>query len=273
MLTYAPAPWELSIDAPARLHSASAELRQAGIAVTAHVSNIQASHPGRAILAVASEVDADVIVIGGHAYGTMGRALFGSVADDVIRHATVPVLICTPQANRHWPEERPERLLVPLDGSALAETALAPAEQLALAIGASVDLVGVVDAANVAVVPGSTPLEAFLATLVAETERNLERLAEGLRERRVVADVHARVGVPEQVVTQLADELATDVIVMASHGQRRRRASAAGQRCPQGRAAQRRAGVADPAGRGQRPAREDRAKRARGSVGPRADPP
>jgi len=107
---------------------------------------------------------------------------------------------------------------VPLDGSALAETALAPAEQLALGIGASVDLVGVVDVANVAVVPGSTPLEAFLAMLVAETQRNLERLAEGLRERRVVADVYTRAGVPEQVITQLAVELLTDIIVMASHG-------------------------------------------------------
>jgi nucleotide-binding universal stress UspA family protein len=217
-LTYAPAPWELSIDAPARLHSASAELRQSGIAATAHVSDIRASNPGRAILAVAGEVDADVIVIGSHAYGTTGRALFGSVADDVIRHATVPVLICTPQANRHWPEERPRRLLVPLDGSALAETALEPARQIALAIGASVDLVGVVDSGIIAVVPDSMPLAAFLATLVAETERNLERLAEGLRERRVVADVHARVGVPERVITQLADELPTDIIVMASHG-------------------------------------------------------
>ena len=218
VLTYAPAPWELSIDAPARLHSASIELRQAGIAATVQVSNIQASNPGRAILAVADEVAADVIVIGSHAYGTMGRALFGSVADYVIRHATVPVLICTPQANRHWPDERPRRLLVPLDGSALAETALAPAEQLALAIGASVDLVGVVDAAIMAVVPDSTPSAAFLATLVAETDRNLERLAEGLGERRVVADVHARAGVPERVITQLADELSADIIVMASHG-------------------------------------------------------
>jgi nucleotide-binding universal stress UspA family protein len=218
VLIYAPAPWELSIDAPARLHSASTELRQAGIAATAQVANIQASNPGRAILTVAGEVAADVVVIGSHAYGTMGRALFGSVADYVIRHATVPVLICTPQANRPWPEERPRRLLVPLDGSALAETALAPAEQFARAIGASVDLVGVVDAAIMAVVPDSAPSATFLATLVAETDHNLERLAEGLRERRVVTDVHARAGVPERVITQLADELPADIIVMASHG-------------------------------------------------------
>lgn len=218
VLVYAPAPWELSIDAPARLHSAGAELRQAGIAATAQVATIHAGNPARAILAVADEVSADIIVIGSHAYGTLERALFGSVADYVIRHATVPVLVCTAQADRRWPEDRPRRLLVPLDGSELAATALDPALQIALGVGASVDLVGVVDTATVAVVPDSTPLEAFLATLAAETLPILERLAEGLREQHVVADAHASVGVPERVIRQLAGELQSDVIVMASHG-------------------------------------------------------
>jgi nucleotide-binding universal stress UspA family protein len=218
VLTYAPAPWELSIDAPARLHTAAAELREAGIVVTTRVSSIHAGNPGRAILAEVSALNADAIVIGSHAYGTVGRALFGSVADYVVRHATIPVLVCTGQANRQWPADRPRRLLVPLDGSALAEAALEPARQLALAIGASVDLVGVVDLGSAAVSPHSMPLHAFLETLAAETRAELERLAETLREQHVMADVQAPVGTPERAITQLAEQLETDIIVLASHG-------------------------------------------------------
>lgn len=218
VLTYAPAPWELTIDAPARLHAATSTLQQAGLAVTAHVSTIHAGNPGRALLAEASALEADAIVIGSHAYGTVGRSLFGSVADYVIRHATIPVLVCTAQARRAWPEDRPRRLLVPLDGSTLAETALGPARQLALTVGASVDLVGVVDVVTGAVVPGSTPLDDFLATLAAEKRPELERLAEGLREQHVAADVQVLVGVPERAIRELAEERSTDIIVMASHG-------------------------------------------------------
>ena len=84
VLAYAPAPWELAIDAPARIHWANAELRQAGIAATARVANIHADNPGRAILAIDSDVGADIIVIGAHAHGTVGHALFGSVPKRVI---------------------------------------------------------------------------------------------------------------------------------------------------------------------------------------------
>jgi nucleotide-binding universal stress UspA family protein len=44
------------------------------------------------ILTVADEVDADVIVIGTHGRKGLARALLGSVAENVVRTATRPVL-------------------------------------------------------------------------------------------------------------------------------------------------------------------------------------
>ncbi len=49
--------------------------------------------PAAEILRVAKEWSADVIVIGSHGRRGLGRALFGSVAEAVMRGATCPVLV------------------------------------------------------------------------------------------------------------------------------------------------------------------------------------
>jgi nucleotide-binding universal stress UspA family protein len=46
----------------------------------------------REILRVAGETSADLIVIGAHTHGVFGRLFLGSTANQVVRHATCPVL-------------------------------------------------------------------------------------------------------------------------------------------------------------------------------------
>ena len=48
--------------------------------------------PAEEICASAGELGADLIVVGTHGRGAIGRALLGSVALDVLRQATVPVM-------------------------------------------------------------------------------------------------------------------------------------------------------------------------------------
>lgn len=48
--------------------------------------------PAEEVNAVAAETSADLIVVGTHGRGAIGRALLGSVATDVLRTARVPVL-------------------------------------------------------------------------------------------------------------------------------------------------------------------------------------
>ncbi len=50
------------------------------------------------IVKTAKDWPADLIVIGGHGRGRIERALLGSVADAVLRHAPCPVLIVPPEA-------------------------------------------------------------------------------------------------------------------------------------------------------------------------------
>ena len=46
-----------------------------------------------AVLAVAEEQHADLIVVGSHGYSGFKRLMLGSVADGITRHAKVPVLV------------------------------------------------------------------------------------------------------------------------------------------------------------------------------------
>jgi nucleotide-binding universal stress UspA family protein len=50
----------------------------------------------REILRVAGETEADLIVVGAHSHGALGRLFLGSTADQVVRHAACPVLIVRP---------------------------------------------------------------------------------------------------------------------------------------------------------------------------------
>lgn len=71
--------------------------------------------------------------------GTTGikRWALGSVAQKVARHSPIPVLIVhedTPLLSLQQEDSEPLRILVPLDGSPLAEQALTPAAQIGLAL-------------------------------------------------------------------------------------------------------------------------------------------
>ena len=49
-----------------------------------------------AIVHLAEEIDADLIVIGSRGFGGLRRALLGNIADSVVRHAHCPVLVVRP---------------------------------------------------------------------------------------------------------------------------------------------------------------------------------
>jgi nucleotide-binding universal stress UspA family protein len=69
----------------------------------------------------------DVVVMASRARQGAGRLILGSVADDLVRQGRSPVLIVPPLAPAVTSDlPRVTRVVLPLDGSALAEQALAP---------------------------------------------------------------------------------------------------------------------------------------------------
>lgn len=92
------------------------------------------------ILTIASDKQADIVVICSHGYTGVTRWwMMGSVAAKVARHAQTPVLVLReggPVPSERHAGEQPLRVLVPLDGSDDAKAALLPAASLAAALAA-----------------------------------------------------------------------------------------------------------------------------------------
>lgn len=100
-----------------------------------------------AIEAIVTERKASMLAIASSGRGALSRWAFGSVADTLMRQAPVPTLIIHP--NGDLAEDQAvapfKRILVPLDGSEIAEQALPEAARLAAAAGLPVTLVQVIN--------------------------------------------------------------------------------------------------------------------------------
>jgi nucleotide-binding universal stress UspA family protein len=202
--------------AEAYLSAIAQRLSGEGIPVETHVYY---DRPVNAILDAAERQGADLIVMSTHGRSGLGRMLYGSVADQVLRHTMVPVLL-VPSATEHaWLTDRPLSLLVPLDGSALSEEALPTAEILADAFDSRLTLLSVVE-------PPGYPLYGDAYSYVpfdetAERERAqqyLDQRVTELREHGQDASATVAVGLAPALIPAIAKEHDVDVIVMATHG-------------------------------------------------------
>ena len=180
---------------------------------------------------------ADLIVLATHGRSGAERWRRGSVTDQVVRRADSPVLVIPPGCERPWPTDlgdRPLRILVPLDGSELAEEALGPAGKLAALLGAPILLLSVVEPARSG--HGEQSRHAELATVrepavgfldqVGDSGRQglvaardyLEAVAGDLRAGGHTVEVRTVGGSPTAEIARAADERDVDAIVMATHG-------------------------------------------------------
>jgi len=92
-----------------------------------------------AIFSTAQLEHTDLIVMCSHGERGLTRRVFGSIAQQAVRHSPVPVLVFNEHGVMVPPPDaaHPLRILVALDGSALSETALEPAIQLLVALAPS----------------------------------------------------------------------------------------------------------------------------------------
>ena len=108
-------------------------------------SVVLSGNPGEALVDHAHEWSTSLIIMCTHGRGPVTRAWLGSVADHVVRHAGVPVLLLRPDANASPPELiAGGQILVPLDGSSFGEAALEPAAEIARRLGSQLRLLEVI---------------------------------------------------------------------------------------------------------------------------------
>lgn len=164
------------------------------------------------ILSEARTCGAELIVMTTHGRGGLTRALYGSVADAVLRGSTVPVLLLPEAVPPSAEAGYLARIVVALDGSSLAEASLRPALGLARAGGGKLELLRVVDP------PEGLGKHAFLRAERAKAYRYLRVQAKRVGDAGVEAAVHVRVGPVVATILAAADQLGAGLIAAGTHG-------------------------------------------------------
>jgi nucleotide-binding universal stress UspA family protein len=173
------------------------------------------------LAAYANREEVDLIVISSHGRGGISRLSLGSVTDSLIRHTTIPVLVVKPVPSYLNPQvSKPfNRIVVPLDGSSLAEQILPKVAILAEMEGAELTLLYVLRP--------SARLEDEIPNAgapwwdkdVAAARAYLQRRAGDLRHYglSVTTDVVIGERVSEEI-TAFASRVRADLIAIATHG-------------------------------------------------------
>ena len=118
-----------------------------------------------------------------------------------------------------------KKILVPLDGSELAECALPHAEEIASKCGANIILVSVTER-----VQGYRPVEEYSSSLGMELvpeaagklekqgQKYLDRVAKGLESKGIKVQTEMLMGNPAEELTIYTKTENCDLVIMASHG-------------------------------------------------------
>jgi nucleotide-binding universal stress UspA family protein len=177
-------------------------------------STVIQGQPGLAIVRFAEMNGMDLIVICTRGRSGFSRWLMGSVADRVVRGATVPVLLI-PAGEI---EIMYKRILLPLDGSKLAERALPHAIAQAQGSGARLVLLRVAE--TIPHAPGVTAadLERVRKQTIAWAQEYLERITEQVQEQGVQVESAIIEGRPNIEITRFSEANSIDLIVLSSRG-------------------------------------------------------
>jgi len=204
---------EDAADERGEVATAAAAEQAAAADVAATTAVVDADGPvHRTILDYADDHGVDCIVMGTHGRTGLDRYVLGSVAERTLRASSVPVVTVHEDT---VVDEELDAILVPTDGSDVAEAAAAHAVDLATVTGASIHVVHVVDV-------GVLPAEES-GVLLDELQRAGQRALESVIDRAEAADVssvQASVlsGSPYRAIVDYAESEDIDLVVMGTHG-------------------------------------------------------
>jgi nucleotide-binding universal stress UspA family protein len=174
----------------------------------------------------ALDVKADLMVMTTHGRGPLSRFWLGSITDDLVRNTPVPLLIYHPTPDKPPPANfRFHRIMVPLDGSDVAEEALGPAAELARIMDAGLTFLRVIEPVPLVAPDGLvyTPPAldtALMDDLTDQAQQYVDHVAarwqgEGLKVETCVAVND----LPTAAVLEAA--AGHDLIALATHGRSR----------------------------------------------------
>jgi nucleotide-binding universal stress UspA family protein len=185
--------------------------------------------PRRVVSQFAAEWDADLILVGSHSRGAVGRFFLGSVAQGVLRTASCSVEIVRFPHTGGAPSSHPMKILMSTDGSACS---LAAARSLAarpwpagtifkvLSVEELVTMPIPMEASPLASNYPASLLEELIAAARTRAENGAAEIRKILSEAAPGASVDSLIptGDPRWVILDTAKAWPADLIVLGSHG-------------------------------------------------------
>jgi nucleotide-binding universal stress UspA family protein len=183
-------------------------LEHAGIQTEVTVA---AGRPADVILASAVEKHAYLIAMTTQGYSGIEHMLFGSVADEVVRRATMPILLIPRTMAPGWPAHNPPRVLVLLDGTPQAERIVESVGTMLTLLNGEALLLRVLE----------PPPVSTYAQLRHDERMTGRRYLEAIQNRLpagVTIRVEAAVGQPAEQIERVIAAEGPDLIAMATRG-------------------------------------------------------
>ena len=198
------------------LDSVANSLRESGLEVNAKCT---VGEPAQEIVAMAKRRHTDVIAMATRGRSTIGRGLLGSVTDKVTHSSAVPTLVVRP-ANGSSTEPI-SKLIVGLDGSAIAEGALDAARDLAASLEVPMLLLRATTVAARVAAYGGEPFSAPADLYIdadANARKYLDEVAAEQKELGVEVEVKVGSGAAYNEIQSAAAEQPGSLIVLATRG-------------------------------------------------------
>ena len=187
-------------------------VRAEGVPVS---SSVWYGSPAETILEATDGVEADLVVMSTHGRSGLNRLFLGSVAETVLRATKKPVLMLRTQGR----SAMFKRVLVPLDGSMLAEDVLPLLTQIAGPLDLELTLLRVLVPIPPVVVEGSRYVTVEdTAASVDAAFRYLAPIAAALEATGVRVTTEVRSGEPVTEILDAAKKTHADLIAMTTHG-------------------------------------------------------
>lgn len=178
--------------------------------------------PAPALLNYASEADIDLIALGTHGRAGPSRILLGSVAEEVLRKATQPVLTMRqPDDGEHTlPPGNIDRILVPVDFSDYSREALRLANEWARLYEADIDVLHAVeeDLHPAFYVGGATSVYDVEPNLDEKVRTKLDEFVSEAISTSVPTETHVATGSPSSAIPEFVDEHPIDLVALSTHG-------------------------------------------------------
>ncbi|HWP48446.1 MAG TPA: universal stress protein [Candidatus Limnocylindrales bacterium] len=168
----------------------------------------------------------DLVVMTTHGRGALSRFWLGSVADELVRQAPVPILLVRPREGEETPDISRDQIfqhiLIPLDGSTLSEKILEPAITLGRLTQADYTLLRVIELmlpANFSPEYSVGVDQQLLELLQVDARHYLEEVAERLRGRMLQVQTKIVFNYqPALAILEEAEKQGSDLIAMETHG-------------------------------------------------------